>query len=161
MVAGLAYVTTGVVASRYSSPDGRRHARSHWPQVRGIITDSKVAINGRDEPPNWIITNWFEGRPHWDITGRLTYVVYGVQCTAEQRWYSSSNDRAGAQEERLRYLAGESVTVYYNLENPTRAVIESAKPARKESDVEFTAKCAGSVLGVLGTLILAWRLGWL
>ena len=97
VVAGLAYGIAGVVASGYSSTDESRDARSHWPQVRGIITDSKVAINGRDEPPNWVTTNWSEVRPHWEITVRFTFVVNEVQYAGEQRWYTSSNDKAGVQ----------------------------------------------------------------
>ena len=44
------------------------------------------------------------------------------------------------------------MTVYCNLQHPARAFIEPAKSTKRESDVEFAAKCAGTVLGGLGTL---------
>jgi hypothetical protein len=109
------------VASQYYSKDENRAVRSRWLQVSGIITDSNVAINGRDERPNWNMSLWFHGeRPHWYITVTFTYVVKGVQCAGAQRWYTRSNDKVGAQEELLEYLAGETVIVHHNQTPPGR-----------------------------------------
>ena len=153
----MGYFIAGEVASLYSGKS--RNARSDWPRVNGTITNSKVAINGRDEPPNWSFNFFFViMRPHWDITVVFTYAVNGAQYTAEQRWYTSVNDETEARKEQLNYLTGETVIVNHDPQNPARAVIEPAKPTMKESNVNLIARVVGSILAMVGVLILAWRL---
>jgi hypothetical protein len=130
-------------------------------RVTGIITDSKVAINGSEKEPNWVINIWFNQRPHWDLTVWFSYEVNGIRYTGKQQWYTVSNYKEKAQTERLYYLPGKIQNVYYAPSNPTRSLIEPAKLTIKMSDVGFISSGVAGVVVGAGICVFARHRKWI
>jgi hypothetical protein len=130
-------------------------------RVMGIVTDSKIAINGSEKEPNWNVNVWLDERPHWDLTVWFSYEVNGRKYTGQQQWYTISNYKEKAQTERLDYLPGKMQQVYYAPSNPTRSLIEPAKLTIKESDSGFIASGVAGVMGGAAMWVVAWRRKWI
>lgn len=160
LVAGVASCIAGGVSSLYSSEGESYDTKSRWQAVLGTIVDSKVAINEGEEPPNWNVNVWLEQRPHWNMTVWFTYVVKGERYTGEQGWYTDSNHKSKAKQEKTKYATGSAKTVYYDPANPARVVIEPEKPSMGEADRALAAVAVAGLLGALGTWVLAKRRGW-
>lgn len=157
VVSAVASWVAGSVAAICTNEGKTRYTTQ---QVMGIITYSKVAINGSEKQPGWNVSVWFDERPHWDLTVWFSYEVNGRIYSGKQQWYTDSNYIKNAHMERLNYLPGKKQSVYYDPSYPTRSLIEPTKLSMKESDAEFIASGVGGLLGGTGLLVIAWRRRW-
>jgi hypothetical protein len=89
-----------------------------WPTAKGVILSSGLSYER--EPP---ISHLFSSQD-WLVTVSFEYEVQGVRYSWYQQWYET---KAEAEKKQLQYSPGATITIYYNPNSPTIAVIEPEK----------------------------------
>lgn len=128
---GLAFVAIGVVIFFL----GLRYLRlakasAGWPATQGSITTARVRVDDRGESSESY---------HPEIT--YSYSVMGTSYEGSRRIIGATrgySNRRGAEAFLQAYPVGQQVTVYYDPQKPSEAVLE-----------------AGTTRGAIGTLIIS------
>jgi hypothetical protein len=92
---------------------GRRSR--HWPIVPGVVLDSQVNSYTDDE-----------GTRMYGVAITYRYEVDGYEFSGNRRTFGefNSNNRGRAERIVAQYLPGSDVQVYYDPDDPTKAVLE-------------------------------------
>lgn len=95
----------------------RARASRSWPSVSGRVTESTLDVERRADKSDSYMPRV-----------RYEYAVKGESYESSQLnfWGSIGGSRATAERTTARYPAGAQVTVYYNPETPSEAVLDRA-----------------------------------
>jgi hypothetical protein len=90
-----------------------------WPTAQGTIVSTELREHNDDDSESGSSTVLFEP------VVMYSYQAMGVACSGKKIGYGTDRlDRSSAQKKINQYPAGSRVTVYYNPENPSEAVLE-------------------------------------
>lgn len=115
IVVGGVLVGGGLVASSVSAIVRWRQAR-RWPHTEGRITESHIAGAGFD------LVNTYAPAVQY------TYVVDGIAFTGNRVHFAGMGSLTEAAATTEAYAPGQAVTVYYDPEDPSQAVLEHDPP---------------------------------
>jgi hypothetical protein len=144
---GIGVVLLGtVIGVQQGWPAYRGSRTNRWPHVDGRITESNAQ--------EYVVGVTHERAHYWSPNVCYEYTVNGQLFTGTTIAYGRSYSRQRAIELTGRLHPGTKVTVYYDPNAPSRAVLE-----RGANDVQILYAGIGAATVVIGALVLAAALG--
>jgi len=109
----------------FSSVRARKAAEraATWPSIPGLVTSAELVTHRHHNSKSHVTTYTYEPKVEY------SYTVLGTPYTGKRLAYGpASYARNKADEIMARYPQGQSVSVYYNTEDPAESVLDSAAP---------------------------------
>jgi len=109
----------------FSSVRARKAAEraATWPSILGLVTSAELVTHRHHNSKSHVTTYTYEPKVEY------SYTVLGTPYTGKRLAYGpASYARNKADEIMARYPQGQSVSVYYNTEDPAESVLDPAAP---------------------------------
>lgn len=147
IVIGIIFLLLGVIflVVMFTSRKKANEAKA-WPTIAGTVTSSEIRVHqDYDTDSHTTSTNY-------EPVVQYSYNVVGTPCQASRIAFGANQfDRNTAQAKINRYPAGSTVTVHYDPNDPSKAVLETEAAGSKVFMI------VGIVFAVIGLYMVCTR----